>query len=310
VPNNVSTLLDNTPSDHLDSLSIGISKTRLVEMEVWYLAVAVMLTVMLNAKTRWLRASGTFIAAFCLAMIVLSIVLAHLDGTFAAIEPDAPLIRRWTPAMLSIQAAVASAAAMFLCWAAWKQALRPVVSQLAPQNSPTSYGAVSRGFHWVTAILMLSLVPIGLFVTALSAAHPERAGFVAAHQSLGLTVLILVAARVVWLCASPAPVAEAYTAEWRRRAARAVHIVFYALLFAFPLTGYVVSAANPEPIVLYGVAVPVIKQPSEIVAATAGFAHTWVLPVLFYSAVALHLAAVGERHFIDGRNAAIRRMVR
>lgn len=279
-------------------------------MEIWYLAVAVMLTVMLNAKARWLRASGTLIAALCLAMIALSIVLAHLDGTFAAIQTDAPLIRRWTPAILSIQGGMASAAAMFLCWAAWKQALRPVVSQLDSQNSPISFGAASRGFHWVTAVLMFSLVPIGLFVTVLPAAHPERAGFVSAHHSLGLTVLILVAARVMWLRASPAPIAEANTVEWRRRAARAVHLVFYVLLFAFPLTGYVVSAARPEPIVFYGVALPVIMQPNETVAATAGLAHAWVLPILFYSAVALHLAAVGQRHFIDGQNTAIRRMVR
>jgi cytochrome b561 len=114
----------------------------------------------------------------------------------------------------------------------------------------------------------------------------------------------------VWLRASAAPIAEVHTAIWPRHAARAAHLVFYTLLFAFPLTGYVVSAARPETIVFYGVALPVIMQPSETVAAISGLAHTWLLPVVFHSAIALHLAAVGQRHFIDGQSAAIRRMVR
>lgn len=285
-------------------------QTGLAEMEVWYLTVAVTLAVMLNAKSRWLRVTGTLIAALCLMMIVLSIGLAHFDGTFTAIPADAPLIRRWTPAILTIQAVIASSAAIFLCWAAWKQALRPVTSQLLSRNSSTSFGSVSRGLHWVTAILMFCLVPIGLFMTVLPVEHPERAGFVAAHYALGLTVLALVTARVLWLRASPVPPAPADIAPWQRHTAKAVHLVFYAVLIAFPLTGYVVSAARPEPILFFGVAVPALIKPSETVAVIFGLAHSWVLPAAFYSAIALHLSAVARHHFLDGRTTAVRRMLR
>lgn len=64
------------------------------------------------------------------------------------------------------------------------------------RDETARFGKASRGFRWVSAVLMFCLVPIGLFMAILSASVRERAGFVAAHQSLGLTVLVLVIGRI------------------------------------------------------------------------------------------------------------------
>ena len=45
-------------------------------------------------------------------------------------------------------------------------------------------------------------------------------------------------------------------------------------------------------------------------ASTALLLHNWLLPALFYAAIALHAGAVLKHHFGDGRKYAVRRMLR
>ncbi len=279
-------------------------------LAVWYLSVTFLLATALNTKPRWLRAVGTLTAGVCLAMIALSIFLANIDGTFAAITADASLIKQLTPVILNVQAAIASGAALFLFWAAWRQARRPVTSGLPAANSPSGYGSVSRTLHWSIAMLMFCLIPIGLFMTVLPIENPERASFVAAHQSLGLTLLALVVLRVIWLLINPPPRAKADTAVWQNRVAGGVHLTLYAMLIAFPLTGYVLSVAASDPLSFYGAVLPRSMSPGETATAVSRLAHNWALPFLFYGAVILHAGAVVKRHFVEGRKADVRRMLR
>ena len=281
-----------------------------MKMAAWYVILAVLLAVLLNAQTRWLRSAGMLLAALSLAMIVLSIILADFDGTFAAILGDSPLIQQWTPAILNIQAVIASAAMLFLCWSAWKQTLRPAVPPLALLNTHAAYGRVSRYLHWSIATLMFCLVPIGLFMTILPVDQLERQGFAAAHQSLGITVLALFVLRVLWLLVSPPPGAETDTPAWQHQAARAVHLVLYASLVAFPLSGYLLSAAGDVPIDFYAPPLPGIIRPGNSAASIAGLIHDWLLPILFCAAIALHVGAVLKHHFRDGQKNTVRRMLR
>jgi cytochrome b561 len=279
-------------------------------MAVGYLMLAILLAITLNAQNRWFRVAGTSLIALSLVMIVLSIVLADFDGTFAAIPATAPLIDQLKPAILNGQAVLACVAIVFLCWSAWQQADRPLASPLALANSRSAYGRVSRYFHWIIAVLMFCLVPIGLFMAILPADHAERAGFVAAHQALGLTVLALVALRVIWLLVSPPPPPSSDLTVWEHRASRGVHILLYLVLLLFPISGYLVSATTDTSIDLYGWSVPVMGRPGRDVSSIAGVLHSWVLPLLFYGAVALHAGAVLKHHFGDGRRDAVRRMLR
>lgn len=275
-------------------------------MAAGYLVLALVLALTLNARARWMRVAGTLIAALGLTMMTWSIILADLDGTFAAIPADAPLIRRATPAILNAQGVIAAAAILFLLWSAWMQARRPVQEALPLRNSPGQFGAASRGFHWVIGIMVLCCVPIGLFMSILPQGYPGREDFVAAHQSLGLTVLVLAAARILWLIASPppAPLSERGTRE--HRLAKAVHAGLYAALIAFPVSGYLVDQGAR--VAFYGWSLPRPAWPA--LAEAALLVHAWVLPLLFYAVLALHLAAVAKRHFVTRDRAAVRRMLR
>jgi cytochrome b561 len=275
-------------------------------MAIGYLVLAIILAITLNARGSWLRVAGTIIAALGLVMMVLSIILADLDGTFAAVPASAPLIHRITPAILNVQAVIATIAITFLLWSAWTQARRPVAIALPLHNDDSQFGKASRGFHWVIAVLMFCLVPIGLFMAILPEGAPERAGFVGAHQSLGLTVLLLVIGRIGWLIVSPPPSALAGLTPVERRASRAVHLGLYLALLAFPISGFLLSQ-GPS-IDFYGWAIKPVGEPwlSEIALAV----HGWVMPILFYAMLVLHIGAVLKRHFGGRDKLAVRRMLR
>lgn len=258
-------------------------------MAFGYLALAIVLAVTLNARARWLRFGGTVIAALGLFMMVYSIILADLDGTFAA-----------------VQAVIAGVVILFLLWSAWMQARRPVSTPLPVRNDTAQFGKVSRGFHWVIGVMMFCLVPIGLFLAVLPESAPERSDFVTAHQSLGLTVLLLVVGRIGWLLFSPPPAPLSTHGTLEHRLSRMVHIGLYGTLLAYPVSGYLISQGDS--VDFYGWSITTLKWPAA--GSIALLIHGWVLPLLFYATVALHLSAVLKRHFGDRDTFAIRRMLR
>jgi cytochrome b561 len=277
-----------------------------IAMAIFYLVLALVLAATLNTRPASLRVAGTLIAALGLFMMVYSIILADLDGTFAAVPSTAPLIKRATPAILNLQAVIAGIAVLFLLWSAWVQARRPVTMPVPMSNTHAQFGTVSRGFHWVIGIMMLCLVPIGLFMAILPESAPERVEFVRAHQSLGLTVLLLVAGRIVWLIISPPPAPLSPPGSWQHRVARMVHIGLYVALLAFPISGYLIDQGRS--VDFYAWAIPRPDWPAAYTAAQ--WVHAWVLPALFYVTLAAHLAAVVKRHFGEGDRDAVRRMLR
>lgn len=277
-------------------------------MAMFYLVLAMVLAVTLSHPNRWVRAAGTLVAALSLTMIVVSIVLAHLDGTFAAAPVRVGTLLPSNPAMLTTQSLVASIAAAFLFWGAWMQTQR-VATAPPLGNSAASFGLISRYAHWMTATLLFCLIPIGLFMTVLPVSSPDRAEFIATHQSLGLTLPILVLVRLSWLAISPPPAHLASAPAWERNAARAVHVGLYLLILAFPLSGFLLTAYRGDAVQFYGLPVSALVAPSETAVTIWAGVHNLLLPVVFYVLIFGHIGAVVKRQLIDGRRDDVRRML-
>ncbi len=279
-------------------------------MTEFYIVLAVFLAVSLNQSSRVLRALGTLTAALALAMIAWSIILANLDGTFAAIPENAGLEDRIKPYVLNTQAAIASFGALFLLWATWAQGRRRVVETLPLRNTTAAFGRVSRYAHWITGLLILVLLPMGVFTSVLAPDHPERAVFLTMHQLLGLTVLLLVVLRVLWLVQSPAPEIRAEEAPRLRYLAKATHVFLYLLMLGVPVTGVLLTVWTGAPLEVFGWSVSGLFTPSSQLATSMGVLHNLVLPVLSYIAIFGHLGAVTKHHFVERRLLEVRRMLR
>jgi cytochrome b561 len=278
-------------------------------MAFGYLFLALILALTLNHPNRFMRATGALIAAISLIMIVISIIMADVDGTLAEFSERASGLDVHKPLILNLQAVAASIAIPFLLWASWSQLRRSAVETPPLRNSKRAFGLVSRWLHWGMAVLILCLIPIGLFVAVLPKSSIDRESFLSAHQSLGLTVLALVFVRLAWLAMSPAPAPSAGLTSSERILALATRVCLYLIVIGFPISGLLVNVFQADPVDLYGWTIPPLFAPDARAAALASAAHAIVLPLAFYAAIFAHVGAAVKHHFIDRRVGEIRRMI-
>lgn len=106
------------------------------------------------------------------------------------------------------------------------------------------YGLLAKTFHWVTAILLIAVVPIAWYMSELEKTDPARAYWHTMHRSIGLTILALTVLRVIWMRIAPPPPMDDAVARIQKIIAHATHGLLYVALLAMPLSGYITSAAK------------------------------------------------------------------
>lgn len=160
--------------------------------------------------------------------------------------------------------------------------------------------------HWLLALLILASLGLGLYMTGLSFS-PTRLRLYNWHKWLGMVVLTLSAARLLWRL-SHQPPADLPMPAWQSRVAHGAHGALYVLFFAVPLSGWAYSSAAGFPIVLFGVLplpdwVSVNRELSESLKPL----HHWLAYGLG-GVVALHVAGALKHRLID-RDQVLQRML-
>ena len=168
------------------------------------------------------------------------------------------------------------------------------------------YGAAAIALHWVTAVLIVANLLLGLSMVALSFS-PRKLQWYQWHKWVGVTVFLLTCARLAWRAVHPAPPAVAMP-RWQLRAAAASHVALYALLFLVPLSGWLYSSATGVQVVYLGlVPLPDLVAKDRALGDVLKTVHV-TLNVALFSLVALHAAAALRHHFIE-RDAVLSRML-
>lgn len=109
------------------------------------------------------------------------------------------------------------------------------------------YTSVAIALHWLIALAILLQLASGLWmVDALPEQETQMLAFQVYqwHKSLGLTVLILTLLRLFWRLTHRAPPLPPGMTAWERLAAKSTHVLFYVLIIALPLTGWVLVSAS------------------------------------------------------------------
>ncbi|UWQ92938.1 cytochrome b/b6 domain-containing protein [Rhodobacteraceae bacterium M382] len=188
-------------------------------------------------------------------------------------------------------------------------------------NSQRSYGSVAKTFHWTTVLLMLTVIPLGLFANSL--AHEiQSSGFTGGqaeinratllfslHKTIGVSIFLIALARIIWALTQPKPGLLNADNRVEALAAETVHWLLYGSLLFVPLTGWVHHAATTgfAPIWWpFGQNLPFVAK-SETTAMLFGALHHILIYVLFLS-VFLHVAGAIKHHVID-RDQTLRRML-
>ncbi len=180
--------------------------------------------------------------------------------------------------------------------------------RLSYEEPVRRYNRTAMILHWLVAALLLVNVVYGLEAANADDAHVRP--LIDMHKSIGLTLLGLVALRILWrLGHKPPPMPSRYPAL-ERKGAHFAHLLLYAVMLLLPLTGYIHDSAwklaASHPIELYGL-VPfprigfvehLAAGPKEQVHSLFGAAHVW-LGYALYALFALHIAGVLKHHAID-----------
>jgi len=171
------------------------------------------------------------------------------------------------------------------------------------------YNKVAIVLHWTIALLIIGLILFGLLMT--QEWMPNRFAIYQWHKSIGMTVLVLSLARLLWrLGHRPPPLPDAMPG-WQRRASHFTHGAFYALMFAMPLLGWAMVSASdlPIPTVIYGLmTLPDMPGVSESKASAERFKFLHEIGAkLFIALIFLHVGAALKHHFTD-RDDVLKRM--
>lgn len=161
------------------------------------------------------------------------------------------------------------------------------------------YTTTARILHWLVALAVL--VQIGLGLAADWTERPLSSAFLDAHVQLGLTILALMALRVLWRISHAPPPLPAVVPRWQRAIARSVHGTLYVLLCLMPVSGYLLWMWIGKDLAFLGVAsipVPDLAGKDEFWRSVAGYTHEYAGYAL-YGVVVLHIGAA-VRHELQG----------
>jgi len=151
------------------------------------------------------------------------------------------------------------------------------------------FSPLQRVLHWLMAAAIVAMLFIG--VGMVSTVAPRYATLVTIHKPLGIAILVLALLRLFVRLRNGAPPLPADLPWWQALAAKASHVLLYALMIAMPLIGWSMLSAGGYPVVLCGsFRLPAILSPDPTLHATLRSAHTW-LAFLLFATILLHLAA-------------------
>jgi cytochrome b561 len=191
---------------------------------------------------------------------------------------------------------------------AWRGARERAMKPWA--NTVLRYGAIAIALHWAMAVLLLGLFALGIYMVGLPEVgfDTEKITLILVHKAVGMLALLVAAIRLAWRLRSPLPQLADGLPDWQQVSARFVHLMFYALMFALPLTGWLMSSAGGYPVSFFGwFDLPDLIPVNEQVFRLLIDVHRWLAWLLAFFLV-LH-AGAALRHHLQLHDDTLRRML-
>ncbi|HQW80238.1 MAG: cytochrome b [Rhodanobacteraceae bacterium] len=156
-------------------------------------------------------------------------------------------------------------------------------------TAQSTWGRMARNLHWFMAALLILQWITGNWDDLLG---------VRFHVSLGLIVLLLALFRLFWRITHQAPTRVA-APTLPDRIAGAVHVLFYLVMIALPITGMIWRQAREKVIDLFGLfTLPQFIEPSKALAKQMHDVHE-IGAYVFLALFALHVLGVLKRVLVD-----------
>jgi len=167
------------------------------------------------------------------------------------------------------------------------------------------YNGVAKFLHWSIAVLIVLQLGIGGIMPEIhKETRPE--GEIAWHISVGVLIVLFVAARVVWRLVRP-PTGIERDRGWTRRLASATHFTLYVLMIIVPLLGWANANSRHWVVALGPLHLPSIMPAGSHLGHELGDIHG-DLAVVLAVVIALHVLAGLYHQFVRRDDTLLRIM--
>jgi cytochrome b561 len=173
------------------------------------------------------------------------------------------------------------------------------------------YSPTARHFHWLTAGLIFIMLPLGFYMAyrgnTLNIWDATTNRLYSLHKLLGMVILLLVIARLIYRFRNGAPKDEPTLEPWQKAASHATHWSLYALLILMPLGGWLgVSLYGARDI--FGLfSLPALAAQDQAAASRIFFLH-FLGGLAILGLLGAHVGAALYHHFIR-KDGVLRRML-
>jgi cytochrome b561 len=175
------------------------------------------------------------------------------------------------------------------------------------RNTKTSWGTVSRAFHWILGLAIIGMLAYGWWMNHI-VPRPDRFFHRSIHADIGYVILLVMVVRLIWRSMNPVP-ALAGSSRWERILARANHWALYGTTIVVALLGWAHSGAQkPDYADWFGLfRVPQFTSTNK---ASAHFYQDWhiTMAYLLIALTVIHILAMLYHHFVK-RDTVASRMI-
>lgn len=174
-------------------------------------------------------------------------------------------------------------------------------------NDDKYYGWGPILMHWIVALAIIGLYPLGLYIETLDYYDPAYRTVPVWHKSIGLILAAVLLVRLFWRLFNKPPAALPQPAMMKL-ASKLAHLGLYILLIVTLISGYLISTADGRAIELFNwFSVPALPIALDNQEDIAGEVH-FIAATILISLASVHALAALKHHYID-KDQTLKRML-
>lgn len=172
----------------------------------------------------------------------------------------------------------------------------------------SQYQTPQKLLHWISAIMILGLFGLGLWMRSLDYYSSWYQTAPDLHKSIGFFLIFVVLIRMLCRLKLQAPPPLNNHKAWEVKAAHLTHFAMYGLIALILISGYLIATADDRGFDVFGLfEAPSFFTPFAEQEEIAGAIHEWSAYALI-GLVSLHVAGALKHHFID-KDKTLKRML-
>lgn len=170
-----------------------------------------------------------------------------------------------------------------------------------------SYGRIDKILHWLIALNITATLIAAFGLSDLDALSKlEEYGD---HGASVSTILICMVLRVLWRLKNGFPLLPKSMSDWQKRAAKAMHLGLYGVIFAQLLVGILLASTTKQDFIASGYninfsAFNLVADSYYELLLTLHMGLYWLIIAM----LAAHIGAALKHHFID-KDGVLKRML-